>query len=104
MEDHSDKSYPVNLNISYPENPSRLWALGTLLFAIPKMVVLIPHMLVLYVLGFVLFLLAVVSQIAVLFVGRYPKPLFSLIVLILQWQIRVNAFLFGLTDKYPPFG
>ena len=95
--------YPVNLDVQYPEHPSRLWALGTLFFLIPKMVVLIPHLIILYVLGFVAMVVAIIGQLAVLFIGRYPRGLFDFVVGFSRWQMRVNGFLMGLTDTYPPF-
>lgn len=96
-------AYPVTLDVSYPEHFSRLWALGTLLFFVPKMVVLIPHLIVIYVLNIAATVVMVAGQLVVLFTGRYPRPLFDFIVGFTRWQIRVQAFLIGLTDKYPPF-
>ena len=93
----------VTLNVTYPERSSRLWALGTLLFFIPKGIALIPHIIVLYILGLVILPVAVIAQIVVLFTGRYPSPLHDFVVGITRWQTRVNAFAVGLTDEYPPF-
>jgi hypothetical protein len=95
--------YPITLEAAYPEHSSRLWALGTLLFFIPKLIVLIPHAIILYVFSFVAMVAFVIGQIAVLFTGRYPRVLFNFVVGFYRWQIRVNAFALGLTDIYPPF-
>lgn len=96
-------AYPVTLDISYPERSSRLWALGTLLFFIPKMIALIPHIIIIYVLSFVATIVMIIGQIVVLFAGRYPRSLFNFVVGVTRWQTRVNAFMIGLTDNYPPF-
>lgn len=95
--------HPVTFDVSYPEKSSRLWALGTLVFLIGKGIAIIPHAIILYVLSFVAMLVALIAQIVVLFAGRYPRGLFDFVVGFYRWQIRVNAFVLGLTDRYPPF-
>jgi len=95
--------HPVNITIPRQERYSRWLALGTLLFAIPKIVMLIPHFIVIYVLSIAAFFAAVIAQVAVLFTGRYPEALHRFVVGVLQWQMRVNAFFIGLSDRYPPF-
>ncbi|MCH8748587.1 DUF4389 domain-containing protein [Patescibacteria group bacterium] len=96
-------SYPVTLEIPYPEHPSRLWALGTLLFFIPKMIALLPHLIILSVLVYLALIVTIIGQVAVLFTGRYPRSLFDIVVGYTRWQTRFTAFYLGLTDKYPPF-
>jgi hypothetical protein len=96
-------AYPVNLEIPYPERSSRLWALGTILFLIPKIIALLPHLIVMYVLSYVLLIAVAIAHVAILFTGRFPRSFFNFIVGFYRWQVRVNSFLFGLTDAYPPF-
>ncbi len=96
------KHFSVNLEVSHPPRPSRLLALATLLMIV-KPILLIPHFIVIYILGFCSFVAGAVSQAVVLFTGKYPRGLFLLIKVTLQWQLRMNAFMFGLTDEYPPF-
>lgn len=98
-----EEEYPVAVEVAYQERYSRLWALGTLLFFVPKLVVLIPHIVIVYVLSLVVSLVFIVGQIVVLITGRYPRPLFDFVVGFYRWQMRINAFMIGLTDKYPPF-
>jgi hypothetical protein len=41
---------------------------------------------------------------AILFTGRYPRPLFNFVVGTLQWVFRAAAYAFLLTtDQFPPF-
>ena len=96
-------SYPVNITVERPTKPSRGWALAFLLFAVPKGLALVPHFIVLGALGFLSFFAAIAAQVAVLFTGRYPEPLFDFVVGVMRWQVRANAFFIGLTDIYPPF-
>jgi len=98
-----EAGYPVSYDAMYPESSSRLWALATLLFFIGKMIVLIPHAIILYVLSFVSIIVAILAQVVVLITGKYPRPLFDFVVGFTRWQVRVNAFALGITDKYPPF-
>jgi hypothetical protein len=94
--------YPVNVDVQYPEQPSRLWAVGTLLL-FPKMILLTPHLVIMSVLGFLALPAMIAGQIAVVFTGRYPRSLFDFVVGVYRWQMRVNAYCLGLTDQYPPF-
>ena len=94
----------VVLEIKHPESPSRLLALCRLLWFIPLMILIIPHIVILYCLGIVVYFTVVISQIVVLFAGKYPKGLFDFNVGVWRWGERVNAYVIGFTDKYPPFG
>jgi len=97
------REYPVIFEVDYPERSSRLLALCALLFYIPKFIILVPHLIMLWFLGIIAFFISTVGFLVVLFVGKYPKSLFYFLVGILRWQARVNAWLYSLTDKYPPF-
>lgn len=99
---NTDK-YPVSFEVEYPEKSSRLLAFLALLFFFPKMIILIPHLIILWFLGILTFFVGLIGFLAVLFVGKYPKPLFDLMVGIFRWQMRVSAYMYSLTDKYPPF-
>jgi len=45
-----------------------------------------------------------VAWFAILFTGKYPRSFFDLVVGVLRWSIRVDAYAVLLvTDKYPPF-
>jgi hypothetical protein len=67
------------------------------------MLVLIPHLIVMLLVSLVVGVAMLILWIPVLFAGRYPKWGYALVGGWLRWQLRVNAFLLGLTDEYPPF-
>ncbi len=105
MEQSSGESaqYPVQILISRPEHSSRLLALATLVFLLPKAILIVPHLIILYVLGLASIAATLVAQIAVLITGQYPAGLFNLVSGVIRWQLRVNTYVLGLTDAYPPF-
>ena len=64
-----------------------------------------PHYPILILLYLVYPLLTVVAGVAILFTGRYPRPIFDFNVGVLRWSWRVMNYRFPMnsTDKYPPF-
>lgn len=48
-------------------------------------------------------LLVILSGLALLFTGRYPRGLFNLVMGLNRWSFRVLAYTALLTDAYPPF-
>ena len=105
--------YPARFDVEYPEHLSRglVWVKWWLLA--------IPHYLVVGVLlggGYVVAeagerngsvglipVLVLVAAVALLFTGRYPQPLFDLILGLNRWVLRVGAYAALMTDQYPPF-
>jgi hypothetical protein len=90
----------VHLDIDYPdvERDLNRW------LPLVKWLLAIPHFIVLGVLGIVAVFAVVIAWFAILFTGRYPRPLFDYIVGVGRWALRVQAYAFLLvTDKYPPF-
>ena len=101
--ENNSQPYPVNVLIQRPEKSSRLLALAFIFLFIPKAIITIPHMVILYGLGIASFVITIIAQFAVLFTGKYPRDIYDFNVNVIRWQVRVNSFMFGLTDKYPPF-
>jgi len=88
--------YPVKLEVVYPEKLSRLSTFFRFLLIIPQVIVL-------YFLGIVAGVIIFISWFAILFIGKYPRPLFDFMVGYFRWSIRVTGYSYLLTDKYPPF-
>lgn len=99
----TNQKYPVSVTVEYPHKSSRLLALSGLLFLIPKTLILIPHFVLLSFLSIIELIAIVMNFIIVLFTGRQNKDIFNFLVGYNRWQTRVNSYLAGLTDDYPPF-
>ena len=68
-----------------------------------RIILAIPQLVVLYVLGIAAEVVAVICWFAALVTGRLPAGLAEFQVGYLRWTTRVYAYLFLLTDVYPPF-
>ena len=81
------------------DTPSRwLWLVKWCVLAVPHYPILIG----LYLLYP---LVTIAAGVAILFTGRYPRPLFDFNVGVLRWSWRLMNYRFPMntTDKYPPF-
>ena len=90
----------VHLEIDYPdvERDLNRW------LPLVKWLLAIPHYIVLAFLAIGAIVVWVVAWFAILFTGRYPRPLFNYMVGVSRWGLRVQAYAFLLvTDRYPPF-
>jgi len=107
--------YPASLDVAYPERLSR-----GLIFV--KWLLAIPHLIIvgLFVSGVVMWgsndwwgvpvwsggllgIFVLVAAVVLLFTGRYPRPLFDLIVGLNRWALRVAVYVNLMSDEYPPF-
>jgi hypothetical protein len=68
-----------------------------------RLIMVIPHAIVLYALGIAADVVLVISWFAALFTGRVPAGLADFLVGYLRWNGRVTAYIWLLTDAYPPF-
>ncbi|MCY3875880.1 MAG: DUF4389 domain-containing protein [Rhodobacteraceae bacterium] len=88
-----------HLEIDYPDavNDLNRW------MPLVKWFLAIPHFLVLVVLMVGVIVVFVIAWFAILFTGRFPRPLFDYVVGVLRWWVRVSAYAVWLvTDRYPP--
>ena len=108
------EDYPTHLAIEYPERLSR----GLVL--IKWWLLALPHYVIVALLvggtffafrddtfrvGFsgLIGVLALIGAVVLLFTGRYPQPLFDLVLGLNRWVLRVGAYSALMTDVYPPF-
>lgn len=56
------------------------------------------------VIGIVATVVSVIAWFAILFTGRFPEGLWSLVAFYLRWRVRASAYTALLRDEYPPFG
>ena len=107
-----DADYPARLEVDYPESLSRRLVLVKWLLALPH------YLVIAFFVGAAWFatgsdwmwgsgglvgLLVLFAGVMVLFTGRYPKPLYDLVLGMNRWVYRVGAYAALMTDAYPPF-
>ena len=92
-----EDAYPATLDLApAPTNRNRLSVAFRLILAI-------PHLIVIPFLGIAWGFTTMVAWFAILFTGRFPAGLYHFGVGVLQWNIRVEAYVLLLHDEYPPF-
>jgi hypothetical protein len=108
--------YPAHLEVKYPEHLSR----GLVL--VKWWLLAIPHYIVVGLFvgsgtwfasraddrawawgGGLVGLLVLVAAVVLLFTGRYPRPVFDLVLGMNRWALRVAAYAGLMVDQYPPF-
>jgi hypothetical protein len=96
----TDEEQAVHLEVAYPDAKTELnqW------LPLVKWFLVIPHIIVLCFVDIAAYVCVIIAWFAILFTGRYPRPLFDFVVGVIRWQARVvwYAALMS-TDRYPPF-
>ncbi len=92
-----DAGYPVRMEFAGPlERYSRLKTLFRVILAIPIVILR-------YVINLLLEIGAFASWIVIVITGKMPRGLFDLMVLANSYTARSDAYLYLLTESYPPF-
>jgi hypothetical protein len=68
-----------------------------------RLLLVIPHLVVFIFLGLAAFVVLVIGFFAVLITGAWPEGLRTFLVNVLRWSTRMMAYMYLLTDEYPPF-
>ena len=68
-----------------------------------RLILAIPQVIVLVALWIAAAVIFIVGFFAVLFTGRWPQGLRGFVLNVIRYQLRVEAYLALLTDRYPPF-
>jgi hypothetical protein len=97
------QDYPVQLTAGYPRHSSRVLAGLSIPYFLLRGLMLIPALFVLFFVGIAALVVVWIAFWAVLFTGRYPPTFHVFVTGYLRWRIRCTCYLYGLTDKYPPF-
>lgn len=98
----TDPEYPVAFPITKPADPSKRWAVAGLL-VVPKALAIIPHLIVIGVLTVAAVFALWAGYIVAAFTGRLPEGIQDFLAGYMQWGFRVEAWIAGFTDEYPPF-
>ena len=89
-------TYPVAYTQDPPETRNRL----TVFF---RLICVIPHVILAFLYGIAFFLAVVVAWFAIVFTGRWPAGLYDFATGFLRYSARLYAYLYLITDVYPPF-
>ena len=125
--------HPVDLTARHPERSSRIFAAFTLLLLLAtwvgiglatayahagywnqggsgpggwlnlRYIAALPHLIILAFFAVAVFVVWVITQFVILFVGRTNRGMDHFMEMYTRWWGRVQGFIHGLTDRYPPF-
>lgn len=87
---------PVQVAVAAPARQHR----ATVAF---RLILVVPHLFLLLFLGIAAFVIAFLGWWGTLFTGRLPEFADNYLAGFLRWNLRVQAYLYLVTDAYPPF-
>lgn len=91
----------IVLDVPYPDSVNRMLVLARAFFGI--FYVMLPHGICLVFLGIGSMFVGFLAFWIILFTGKYPKGMFDFVVGVQRWGLRVNLYMYYMTDTYPPF-
>lgn len=68
-----------------------------------RLLLAIPHVFALYFVSIAALVVSFIGFFAVIILGRWPAGLRDFLTGYLRWNTRLSAYLYLLTDEYPPF-
>ncbi len=86
--------------VTIPEEQKRSRLLSIIFI---RLLLLVPHIIALMGAGVIAGLLTFLSWFFAVFAGRWPKSLQRIVIAVLKYSSRLTAYMFYVTDKYPPF-
>jgi Domain of unknown function (DUF4389) len=89
-------AYPVRMEFAPLEHYDRLKTLFRIILAIPIVIVR-------YIVGLLLQVGAFAAWFVILFTGKMPRGLYDLMVFANSYTARSDAYIYLLTETYPPF-
>lgn len=92
----TSSGYPVNIEMDHQDEYSRF-------LPIVKWLLLIPQYFVYFFVVIGAMFVAFAAFFAVLFTAKYPRGMWDYMVGVQRWGLRINAYAYFATDKYPPF-
>jgi hypothetical protein len=92
-----DSPYPIRMRVDYPENGIARWR------PFLQYIMAFPHIFVLYFLWLAAAIGLFAAWFVVLFTRNYPPGIFNFVNGVIRWQVRVQAYIFLMTEQYPPF-
>jgi hypothetical protein len=90
-----DPGYAVRVIVPHPGRLRR-WRFFSYFLAI-------PHILVLYGLAILAGICTFIAWFVLIITAHYPDSLYGISRMFVRYQARVNAYLYLVTDHYPPF-
>jgi hypothetical protein len=94
--------HPIDVTFDESDRQNRLWGVP-IVGVLIRWILLIPHWIVLALIGIVVAFMILVSWVPVLINGRQADVIIQWIGGFYRWTIRVSAYGFLLTGRYPPF-
>lgn len=92
-----DAAYPAELLLRRPDSPRDRVSVAF------RLILVIPQLIVLWAVSIAWAITTTIAWFAILFTGQYPAVLYDFGVGALRWNVRVEAYLLLLSDRYPPF-
>ncbi len=91
-----DPSYPVRLQVDYPERIDN-WR------PLVQWILAIPYLFVAGIFYWITGVLTVVAFFTILFTKQIPRGIFEVMMPGFRWNLRGNAYAYFTTDRYPPW-